>query len=181
MIKYFLLLAAVAIAVGRIFIVPRLTGIPSIEGSYEAVAHIIVGFLIIVPFYDRQEKVGPSTAYGIIGWALALWELGWFLVQKLGLLSLAALLVLSASASAQQGVTCCLPTWTPEQVKKNESIRRAFHQAQADSSECKRDGIGCPEGNYDPPPVKQKSMKQIQREADEGFAYARKLHPSWGK
>ena len=36
MIKYILVLAAVVIAIGRVFIAPHLTGIPSIEGSYEA-------------------------------------------------------------------------------------------------------------------------------------------------
>ena len=73
---------AVAIAIGRVFITPRLTGIPSIEGSYEAVAHLVVGFLIIVPFYDRQQRIGPARLYGVLGWALAVWELGCFLGQK---------------------------------------------------------------------------------------------------
>jgi len=81
--KILIYVLGAAIAVGRIFIAPRLTGIPSIEGSYEAVAHIVVGFLIIVPFYDRKQQLGPSHLYGCIGWALALWELGWFLAQKL--------------------------------------------------------------------------------------------------
>jgi hypothetical protein len=30
-------------------------------------------------------------------------------------------------------------------------------------------------------PVKTKTTAQLQQEANEGWAYARKLHPSWGK
>ena len=82
--RIFLYALAAGIAVGRVFITPRLTNIPSIEGSYESAAHLVVGFLILVPFYDRAQKLGPSRLYGCIGWALALWELGWFLAQKLG-------------------------------------------------------------------------------------------------
>jgi hypothetical protein len=72
---------ALAIAIGRIFITPRL-GVPTIEGSYEALSHLAVGFMILVPWYDREQKLGPSKLYGYVGWGLALWELGWFLVQK---------------------------------------------------------------------------------------------------
>lgn len=79
----FLILAflAIAIAVGRIFITPRLTHIPSLEMSYEAFAHLFVGGLIGVSWYDWNDK--RATLYGRIGWALALWELAWFMVQKL--------------------------------------------------------------------------------------------------
>jgi hypothetical protein len=73
---------AVLIAAGRTVITPRLTHIPSIEGSYEAAAHLVVGFLILVPAYDWHQKIGPSRLYGALGLALALWELGWFLAQK---------------------------------------------------------------------------------------------------
>jgi hypothetical protein len=76
---------AAAVALGRVFITPRLTAIPSAEGSYEAVAHLFVGFLILVPFYDPKQLLGPSKLYGYIGWLLGLWELGWFVMQKLAL------------------------------------------------------------------------------------------------
>jgi hypothetical protein len=82
MLKKILILSAAAIALGRIFITPRLTGIPSVEGSYEAIAHIVVGFLIFVPFYDWKQQLGPTRLYGCIGWVLAFWELGWFLAQS---------------------------------------------------------------------------------------------------
>jgi hypothetical protein len=62
---------------GRAFIVPRLTHIPSPEMSYEAFAHLLCGGLIGVHLYDRSQKI-----YGWLGWSLALWELGWFLAQK---------------------------------------------------------------------------------------------------
>jgi hypothetical protein len=81
--KKLVCIAAIAIALGRIFITPRLANIPTVEGGYEALAHLVVGFLIIVPFYDRKQWLGPSRLYGAIGWALALWELGWFIAQKL--------------------------------------------------------------------------------------------------
>jgi hypothetical protein len=82
--KFFplVLVFAIATALGRIVVTPRLTNIPSVEGAYEALAHLFVGFLILVPFYDRDQELGPSKMYGWIGWALALWELGWFLFQK---------------------------------------------------------------------------------------------------
>lgn len=80
--RYLLYACAAAIALGRIFIAPRLIGIPSIEGGYEAIAHLAVGFMILVPWYDRHDRLGPARLFGRIGWALALWELGWFLAQK---------------------------------------------------------------------------------------------------
>ncbi len=67
---------------GRIFITPRLTSIPTFEGTYEALAHLFVGFLILVPFYDKLEQLGPSKLYGYIGWALAIYEGVFFAVQK---------------------------------------------------------------------------------------------------
>jgi hypothetical protein len=76
--------AAIA-ALARIFITPRLANIPTIEGTYEALAHLFVGFLILVRFYDPDEFCAPSKLYFWIGLALALWEAGWFLVQKIGL------------------------------------------------------------------------------------------------
>jgi hypothetical protein len=82
--KTFLICASVVVlALGRIFIAPRLVNIPSVEGSYEAVAHLVDGFLILVPVYDWHQELGPSRLYGILGGAFALWELGWFVAQKL--------------------------------------------------------------------------------------------------
>lgn len=63
--------------VGRIFITPRLVHIPSPELSYEAFAHLLCGGLIAVHLYDRSQRL-----YGYLGWGMALWELGWFAVQK---------------------------------------------------------------------------------------------------
>lgn len=83
--KVAVLVSAFAVAVGRIFITPRLVNIPTAEGSYEALAHMLVGFLILVSLYDRQGTIGPSKLLGRVGWALALWEAGWFLAQKLHL------------------------------------------------------------------------------------------------
>ncbi len=82
--KAFVGLAALLIFVGRMFITPRLASIPSVEGGYEAFAHLFVGFLILVPFYDRKQIIGPTKTYGWIGWLLALWEGGWFIAQKIG-------------------------------------------------------------------------------------------------
>jgi hypothetical protein len=80
--KVTILVLAVISALGRVLITPRLTNIPTAEGTYEALVHLFVGFLIIVPFYDRQQQLGPSTLYGWIGWLLSFWEAGWFLFQK---------------------------------------------------------------------------------------------------
>lgn len=71
-------LLVVVTAVGRLFITPRLTHIPSAEMSYEAFAHLFCGGLIGVHLYDRTQKL-----YGYMGWGLAFWELGCFLIQKL--------------------------------------------------------------------------------------------------
>ena len=79
--KTTLIVLAALVALGRMWIVPRLN-VPTLEGTYEALAHMIVGFLILVPFYDPEDELGPSTFYGWLGWTLGLWELGWFLVQK---------------------------------------------------------------------------------------------------
>jgi hypothetical protein len=83
--KKLVIVLAVAVAIGRFFIAPRLVNIPSFEGTYEALAHLFVGFLILVPFYDRKQQLGPSKLYGWIGWGLGLWELGWFIMQKFAL------------------------------------------------------------------------------------------------
>jgi hypothetical protein len=69
------------IATLRLFIVPRLTNIPTWELSYEALAHMIVGFLIGVAWYDKKQTVGPSKLYSKLGWGLATFELLMFLGQ----------------------------------------------------------------------------------------------------
>jgi hypothetical protein len=75
-------LAAAAGAV-RLFITPRLTNIPTWELDYEAWVHLFVGGLIGVSWYNWHDK--RATLYGRIGWVLAFWELGCFIVQKLHL------------------------------------------------------------------------------------------------
>lgn len=82
--KQIVIALAVLAALGRLFITPRLTAIPTIEGTYEALAHLFVGFLILVPFYDHKDTLGPARMYGWIGWALAIWEAVWFFFQKMG-------------------------------------------------------------------------------------------------
>lgn len=72
-------LLALAVLIGRMFITPRLTGIPSAEGTYETIAHLVVGFLIFVPFYESSER---ARMFGWMGWFIAIWEGGWFAVQK---------------------------------------------------------------------------------------------------
>ena len=69
-------------AVCRIFITPRLTHIPTWELSFEAFVHLFDGFLILVWFYDRKQQLGPSKLYAWLGWSLAFWELGWFIVER---------------------------------------------------------------------------------------------------
>lgn len=64
-------------AVGRGLITPRLTHVPTPEMTYEAFAHLLCGGLIAIHLYDRSQKV-----FGYLGWGLAVWELCWFLVQK---------------------------------------------------------------------------------------------------
>lgn len=81
--KIILISFAVAAALGRVVITPRLVNIPTIEGTFEALAHLLVGFLILVPFYDGKQSAGPSKTYGWIGWGLAFWEAGWFAFQKI--------------------------------------------------------------------------------------------------
>ena len=75
--RWMIYLLAAAVFAGRIFITPRLTNIPSWEMSYEAFAHLFCGGLIGIHLYDRTQKL-----YGWLGWSMAFWELGWFVVQK---------------------------------------------------------------------------------------------------
>jgi hypothetical protein len=81
--KHMLCVLFAAAVLGRIWITPRLTSIPTVEGTYEAIAHMLVGFLLLVRFYDPKEEVGPSRACWRLGWLLTAWEAGWFLFQKL--------------------------------------------------------------------------------------------------
>ena len=69
--------AVIATLVGRALITPRLTNIPTPELSYEAFAHLLCGGLIGVHLYDKSQKL-----YGLLGWGIAFWELGWFVAQK---------------------------------------------------------------------------------------------------
>ena len=75
--RYFVIAAVVGIAVGRLFITPRLTHIPTPELTYEACAHLLCGGLIAIHLYDRSQKL-----YGWMGWGIALWELACFVLQK---------------------------------------------------------------------------------------------------
>lgn len=79
--KKWIIFTLVAIsAVLRVVITPRLTHIPTPELSYEAFVHLFVGGLIGISWYNWDNK--QATLYGRLGWALAFWELGWFIVQK---------------------------------------------------------------------------------------------------
>jgi hypothetical protein len=100
--RLLLLVLIVLTIAGRFLIVPRLTHIPTLEGSYEAFAHMVVGFLILVPFYDPRERVGPSKLYGWCGWLLGIFELVMFVAQRFGILLL--LVALSAGVASAQTV-----------------------------------------------------------------------------
>ena len=78
--KKLVLVTALAVFVLRFFITPRLTHIPSFEMSYEAFAHLFVGGLIGVSWYDKKNAT--AALYGAIGWSLVIFELLMFLWQK---------------------------------------------------------------------------------------------------
>ena len=82
MASYLIIVVAFVLAVLRAAITPRLHSVPSLEGIYESTAHLFCGGLIALRLYDWRGKLGPTRLYWNIGWALALWELCWFLVQK---------------------------------------------------------------------------------------------------
>lgn len=67
------------VALAKIFITPRLD-VPA--GSYQAFSDMLIGFLLLVPVYDRNQEVGQSILCGILGLLLSFWELSWLLVQK---------------------------------------------------------------------------------------------------
>lgn len=73
---------AAMVFIGRLLIVPRLATVPSLEGTYEALSHIIVGALLFAPIYDWKQRLGPSRIYGVIGCVISLWELIMFLLQR---------------------------------------------------------------------------------------------------
>lgn len=74
--------------VGRMLIVPRLD-LPTATGSYEAFAHLFVGFLIGAWWRDRQvgKLLGwyqGVTPYGLVVILLTAFEVIMFVVQKRG-------------------------------------------------------------------------------------------------
>lgn len=69
----------------------------------------------------------------------------------------------------------------PERGREWAESMRKFHDLQAESVECKRMNIGCPEYVPREVPVINKSLAQIQRELDEAQAYYLRLHPSLGR
>lgn len=82
--KRIFLLLAFLIVLGRIFITPRLTNIPTFEGTYETLAHMISGGFIFIGVYDWHSELGPSRFYFWLGIMLGVYELMFFVVQKLG-------------------------------------------------------------------------------------------------
>jgi hypothetical protein len=69
-----LVVLAVALAVGRIFIVP--TPNVSWSHSYQAFAHVFVGFLIGGAAFGHSHICGWTAA------AITMWEAVWFFGQK---------------------------------------------------------------------------------------------------
>lgn len=80
--KYILIALSALTVAFHFFVSTRLNSVPSIGGTYEALAHLLAGFLIGVPFYDRREILGPSRLYGMLGWAISVFELVYFLIAK---------------------------------------------------------------------------------------------------
>jgi hypothetical protein len=77
-------LAAMIAAVGRLLITPRLASVPSIEGAYEALAHLFVGALIGICLYDWRERLGHARLYGLMAILLTVLEAVMFVIQKMG-------------------------------------------------------------------------------------------------
>lgn len=77
-----LIFLASLVILGRLFITPRLD-LPTFEGSYEAFAHLFVGYLFGVAFFyykfDKKLKNNPPLWIGVI---LSVFELLMFLYQK---------------------------------------------------------------------------------------------------
>ena len=78
-----LLICALLVMVGRVFITPRLN-VPSIEGGFESAAHILAGVLLGMWLQLRKPLEGPEPkAFCLfLFWTISLWELGWFIFQK---------------------------------------------------------------------------------------------------
>lgn len=77
-----LIFLTVLVILGRLLIEPRLD-LPTFEGSYEAFAHLFVGYLFGVAFFyykfDRRLKNNFQLWIGVI---LSVFELIMFLYQK---------------------------------------------------------------------------------------------------
>ena len=95
---------AILVAILRLFITPRLQNVPTFELSYEAFAHIFVGFLIGVayaayhfskrfyyepkvknpygPYSERYHQNFSVVKYAGVAFAISLWELVIFIIQK---------------------------------------------------------------------------------------------------
>jgi hypothetical protein len=92
-----IILSALLFAVGRFFITPRLN-LPTIEGSYEAFAHLYVGYLFgaavhwqnminshrlfITSIYEELRFAATKNLYFQAAILLSLLELVMFMVQK---------------------------------------------------------------------------------------------------
>lgn len=73
--KVLIVLLAMILGIGRLFITPRLN-LPTAEGTYEAFAHLFVGGLI------GACAAKPSRFYAALIVGLSLIELLAFLIQK---------------------------------------------------------------------------------------------------
>jgi len=78
-----MILLTAFLCIGRV-IVPLRPNVPGWQGSFEALAHLIVGFMIGVSFYDRRNQLQDAQFCGWLGWFAAFWELGLFLGEKYG-------------------------------------------------------------------------------------------------
>lgn len=78
----------------RIVITPRLN-LPTYEGSYEAFAHMFVGGLFgcaiktwiarkDIDYYDYDYGAEDAKFYWYLAWAVSLFELFMFTIQKVG-------------------------------------------------------------------------------------------------
>lgn len=91
-----IIILSLLFAIGRIFIKPRLINIPTVELSYEAFAHIFVGYLIGSAIQLQLHTTGIKI-FGVVWFIrdlctrnlyfqcaifISLFELAAFLVQK---------------------------------------------------------------------------------------------------
>jgi len=87
--RFVVLASAAVVVLGRFAIEPRLD-LPTMEGSYEAFAHLFVGGLFgacLASQGTRHDAIyGDSAFYFLLGLMLSLFELAIFLVQKFGAL-----------------------------------------------------------------------------------------------